>query len=136
MDCLFCKIINKEINADIIYEDEDVLVILDIQPRAPGHAIVLPKKHVANILELEQNDIGLVFSGVQKATQLLDKSLNPDGFTIGINQGRASGQTIDHLHIHIMPRWYNDGGGSIHSVVNNKPTESLSEIKNKILKNT
>ncbi|MBI2591597.1 MAG: HIT family protein, partial [Candidatus Brennerbacteria bacterium] len=59
--------------------------------------------------------------------------LKPDGFTIGINHGEASGQAVDHLHIHIIPRWKNDGGGSIHGVVNNPPKESLEEIKKKIL---
>ncbi len=133
-DCIFCKIIKKEISAEIIYENDDILAILDIQPRTAGHTMVLPKFHAENILEVPDEKIAAVFSGVKKITALLEKSLNPDGFTIGINHGRVSGQEIAHLHIHIMPRWHNDGGGAIHNVVNNPPKESLEEIKNKIKK--
>ncbi len=133
MDCLFCKIINKEIPADIICEDEAALAILDIHPRSRGHAVILPKIHVQNILELKDKDIEGVFRTVKKTAGLLNKSLKPDGFTIGINHGKVSGQTIDHLHIHIIPRWHSDGGGSIHSAVNNPPKESVRETAKKIL---
>ncbi len=132
MNCLFCKIIKKEIPAEIIYEDEKTLAILDINPRAPGHAMVLPKVHGETILDLPENEIGPLFSAVKKITRLIQKSLKPEGFTIGINHGKISGQVIDHLHIHIIPRFKNDEGSSIHSVVNNPPKESLKEIKNKI----
>ncbi len=134
MNCLFCKIINKEIPAEIIYEDEDSLGILDIHPRAPGHTMVLPKNHAATIFDLELSEIGRVFGGVKKTAELLKNAFQPDGFTIGINQGLAAGQTIEHLHIHVIPRYKDDGGGSIHSIVNNPPKESLSEIRDKILK--
>lgn len=132
--CFFCKIINKEVPAEIIYEDENVIAILDIEPRAPGHTMILPKIHTENILDLPEEKIEGVFKDVRKVTELLNKSLKPDGFTIGINHGKVSGQTIEHLHIHIIPRWNNDGGGSIHDVVDNPPKESLEEIRNKIAK--
>ncbi|MFA5083805.1 MAG: HIT family protein [Candidatus Paceibacterota bacterium] len=132
MECLFCKIIKKEIPAEIIHEDEKTLAILDINPRAQGHTMVLPKVHAETILDLPDDEIGPLFSAVKKITQLIQKGLEPEGFTIGINHGKISGQVIDHLHIHIIPRFENDGGSSIHSVVNNPPKESLKEIKNKI----
>jgi len=132
MDCLFCKIIKKEISARIIYEDNSVIGFLDINPQAPGHTIVIPKDHVENILELTPKKIGPFFDAVQKITNNLKKGLSPDGFTIGINQGEASGQTIPHLHVHIMPRFQNDGGGSLHCVVNNPPKRNLDEIARKI----
>lgn len=132
--CLFCKIIKKEIPAEIIYEDNSAIAVLDVHPRALGHAMILPKSHVENILELADDEIGDVFKAVKKVAAILKKSLEPDGFTIGINHGRVSGQAVDHLHIHIMPRWRGDGGGSIHSVVDNPPKETLEEIKNKIIK--
>lgn len=135
MNCLFCKIINKEIPADIIYEDGEVVAVLDIQPRAPGHAMILPKIHIENISELPEKNIGSVFSAVKKIVGLLEKSLKPDGFTIGINHGKVSGQTIEHLHIHVIPRWQGDGGGSVHDAVDNPPEkEDLEKIKNKIIK--
>ena len=132
MNCLFCKIINKEIPAEIIYEDSEAIAVLDVHPRAPGHTMVLPKVHAENILDLPDEKIEGIFKAVKKVTELLNKSLKPDGFTIGINHGKVSGQTIDHLHIHIMPRWFNDGGGSVHDVVNNPPKENLEEIVKKI----
>lgn len=134
MNCIFCKIINKEIPAEIIYEDDDAVAVLDVHPRAPGHAMILPKVHAENILDLLEDKIEGIFKAVKKVTESLNKSLAPDGFTIGINHGKVSGQTIDHLHIHIIPRWFNDGGGSVHDVVNNQPRESLEEIKDLIEK--
>jgi histidine triad (HIT) family protein len=132
-DCFFCKIINKEAPAEIIYEDANAMAFLDIHPKAPGHTMVVPKIHAETILDLPKEEVGKLFGAVKKITELLDKSLKPDGFTIGINHGKVSGQTVEHLHIHIMPRWYNDGGGSIHSVVDNPPKEALKDIKKKIL---
>lgn len=132
-DCFFCKIINKQEPAKIIYEDDNAIAILDVFPRALGHTMILPKIHVENIIELPDDKIEGVFKAVKKTTELLKKSLAPEGFTIGINHGKVSGQTVEHLHIHIIPRWSNDGGGSVHSVVNNPSKEDLDEIKNKII---
>jgi len=132
LDCLFCKIIKKEIPAEIIYEDDKTAAILDINPRSPGHTMVLPKIHRQTILDLPEKEISSLFGAVKKVTQLIKNGLKPEGFTIGINHGKISGQVIDHLHIHIIPRFKDDGGGSVHSVVNNPPTKSLSEIKSKI----
>ncbi|MDP1706512.1 MAG: HIT family protein [bacterium] len=132
MDCLFCKIISGDIPSHVVYQDDNSIAVLDIQPRAPGHVMVLPRRHADNILEVPSADLGAIFQGVQNVTTLLKEKLGPDGFTIGINHGRVSGQTVDHLHIHIIPRWFSDKGDSIHSVVNNPPTESLEEIANKL----
>jgi histidine triad (HIT) family protein len=126
-DCLFCKIANKEIPAKIVYEDENAAGILDVNPVSPGHSMILPKRHAGNILELPDEEIKGVFQAVKNLTAIIKNKLNPDGFTIGINHGRVSGQTVEHLHVHIIPRWENDGGGSIHSVVNNKPEKTLDE---------
>ncbi len=136
MDCIFCKIANKEIKSEIIYEDNDVLGILDVHPIALGHSMVIPKIHAETILDLPDEKFEAVFKAVKKITALLQKSLAPNGFTIGINHGKVSGQAIDHLHIHIIPRWENDGGGSLHSVVHNPPSESIEQIAEKIKKQT
>ena len=134
MDCLFCKIINKQQAAQIVYEDDSVVAVLDIFPRSIGHTMVIPKRHMETILEMNSEEIAPVFGAVKKVTQLLKDKLNPDGFTIGINHGKVSGQAIDHLHIHIIPRFLGDNGGSIHTVVDNPPKESLEEVLNKIIK--
>lgn len=133
--CLFCKITNKEMNAQIVYEDDNVVGMLDIHPVAPGHTMIIPKVHVENILQLPMEKVGVVFLAVKKMTERLKEVLNPDGFTIGINHGKVSGQAIDHLHIHIIPRFKDDGGKSLHCVVNNPPKESLEDIRKKIISN-
>ena len=106
--------------------------MLDIHPISPGHTMVIPKIHAETILDLPEEKIGAVFSAVKKVTEMLNKALAPDGFTLGINHGRVSGQAVMHLHIHIIPRWENDGGGSVHSVVDNPPKESIKDIADKI----
>jgi histidine triad (HIT) family protein len=130
MDCLFCKIANKEMVADVVYENDGAVGVLDVHPVAPGHTMILPKVHAENILDLPKNKIEPVFIAVNEMTKKLQEIFNPDGFTIGINHGKVSGQAVDHLHIHIIPRFKGDGGKSIHSVVDNSP-ESLAEIKEK-----
>lgn len=134
MNCLFCKIARKEIPADIIYEDEKTVAFLDIQPRALGHTMVISKYHSRHMDDLPESEIGPLFSSVKKVVGLLGKSLRPDGFTVGINQGRAGGQEVDHLHVHVFPRFKNDGGSPVQSVVSNPPKESLKEIS-KLIKN-
>lgn len=131
-DCLFCKISKKEIGAQVVYENGTTMAILDVNPRAPGHTMIIPKAHAENILDLPEEYIGPVFLTVKKITDILNKAFQPDGFTIGINHGKVSGQVIEHLHIHVIPRFADDGGTSIHSVVNNPPKGSLEEIANKI----
>lgn len=134
MDCIFCKIIAKEIPAHKVYEDEYALGILDIHPRAPGHTMIIPRSHVETIIEVPNGELESLFSAVKKMTTVLKNALVADGFTIGVNHGKASGQEVDHLHIHIIPRWYTDDGSSVHTVVNNPPTESLAAIAEKIKK--
>jgi histidine triad (HIT) family protein len=128
MDCIFCKIASKEIKGETIYEDGHAFAILDIMPRTTGHTMVIPKVHAPTILDLPDEEIGPVFEAVKKVTARLKEILNPDGFTIGINHGDVSGQTVKHLHIHVMPRWNGDKGASIHSVVNNPGSEELSAL--------
>jgi histidine triad (HIT) family protein len=131
-DCLFCKIIAKTIPAQVVYEDDHAVAFLDIVPRAPGHTMVIPKVHAPNFLELPDAEVGPLFEAVKRVAELLVRKLGPDGVTMGVNQGRASGQEVDHLHIHLIPRWHGDGGSAVQSVVANTPKESLEEIRKKI----
>ncbi|PIR89111.1 MAG: HIT family protein [Candidatus Harrisonbacteria bacterium CG10_big_fil_rev_8_21_14_0_10_40_38] len=132
MDCLFCKIAEKEIPSEIIYEDENTVSFLDIHPRSLGHTVVISKSHSENIIDLPENMVGPLFRSVKKVTSLIKKTLDPKGFTIGINHGKISDQVIDHLHVHIIPRYDGDKGSSIHSVVNNPPNEPINETVNRI----
>ncbi|MFH1456832.1 MAG: HIT family protein [Patescibacteria group bacterium] len=135
-NCLFCKFIKHEIPVCIVYEDDQVLAFLDIHPSSPGHTMVIPKKHVLNLFELSQEETGELFEQVKKiALHIKSSELQPAGFNIGVNHWRAAGQEIEHLHVHIIPRWKDDGGGSIQSIVGNTPKESLEEILKKIKMN-
>lgn len=127
-DCLFCKIARKEIPSKIVHEDEKNLAFLDIHPHAKGHTVVISQTHAAGILDLPDPDLQSLILAVKKTTQLLKERLNPDGFTIGINHGTVSGQTIPHLHIHIFPRYENDGGGSVHSIIKNPGSKTVEEV--------
>ncbi len=130
--CIFCEIGKGNIPAQKVYEDKAVFAILDISPRSPGHTMVIPKAHADTILELPDKDIAPFFKAIKKVTGMIQKALKPDGFTMGINHGSVSGQTVEHLHFHIIPRWFTDKGKSIHSVVNNPSRETLEKIANKI----
>lgn len=116
MDCIFCKIVNKEIPNYTVYEDDQVLAFLDIFPHAIGHTVVIPKVHAENLLELTDDAIEAVFKAVKKVQEKLLSSLQPEGFSVGWNHGEAGGQAVPHLHVHVLPRWNNDGGGSMHSI--------------------
>lgn len=131
-ECLFCRIAKKSLPTNVVFENENAIAFLDILPRTPGHTLIVPKRHVPTILELEDGEIKPLFDAVQEVAKILTAKIGPDGFTIGINQGSASGQLVDHLHVHVMPRFSGDRGGSIHSVVNNPPHTSIEEMIAKI----
>ncbi|MCX8028692.1 MAG: histidine triad nucleotide-binding protein [Brevinematales bacterium] len=100
-DCVFCKIVNKEIKSKIVYEDETTLCFEDINPKAPVHVLVVPKKHISTIMELEDNDIMIdIFKAIQKVAQV--KNIDKDGFRVVVNHLQNGGQTVFHLHFHIL----------------------------------
>ncbi len=105
--CVFCMIVNGEIPSKKVYEDDDVLAILDISQATVGHTLVMPKKHYANILEIPQNEYQKVMVKVKEISEKLNKKLNPKGINILNNCGEVAGQTVMHYHVHILPR-YND----------------------------
>jgi histidine triad (HIT) family protein len=134
-DCIFCKIAKKEIQVKAILNTEKALAFLDINPIAPGHCVIIPKKHIPTLLQAEDNDILSVFSAAKQVAEMIKTGLKCDGFNIGLNQEKAAGQAIPHLHIHIIPRFNGDGGGSMHTIVRNPPKENLDEIYRKITSN-
>ncbi|MCK4453951.1 histidine triad nucleotide-binding protein [Candidatus Parcubacteria bacterium] len=106
MACLFCQIINKEIPADIIYEDEKFVVFKDIKPKAPIHLLILPKKHIPSVQHLELEDkelIGELFFLAKKIAQ--ERDIAEKGYKLVFNVGRGGGQVIEHLHLHLIAGW-------------------------------
>jgi histidine triad (HIT) family protein len=108
-DCIFCKIINREIPADIVYEDEHAIAFLDIKGVHPGHTLLVPKKHLENIYAFDDITASKIFSVIPKIARAIKTSLQSDGINIGMNNETAAGQVVFHAHIHIMPRYKNDG---------------------------
>jgi len=102
-NCLFCKIVNKQINSEIIYENDDVLVFKDINPKAPVHLLLIPKEHVSSIMEIEElgdKQVNEIFRIIAKIAK--DMGLDKDGFRVVVNTGASAGQSVDHLHFHIL----------------------------------
>ena len=118
-ECLFCKIVNKEIPNYTVYENDHILAFLDIFPCTKGHVVVIPKVHAETLFDLSSSQKATLFDGVQEVMKKVERVLSPEGFNVGLNHLEAGGQTVPHLHIHILPRWKGDGGGSMHSVVKN-----------------
>ncbi len=127
-NCIFCKIIAQEIPAHIIYEDEHFLGFLDIKPHAKGHTMLVPKNHAEDIFGLNDTDMATILASVRRTMQLLQEKLAPDSFNVGWNNGKHAGQEVNHLHIHIMPRYEGDGGGSLQSIVDAPGDMSAEEV--------
>ena len=133
MDCLFCKIAKGEIPAKIVYEDDFAIAFLDISPCAEGHTVVIPKQHFEKFTDMEEKDAGNLFASVQKVAKAVEKALDIQASNIGLNNGRAAGQEVPHVHVHIIPREEGDKGGAIQSIVKTYPkTDNLEELVNKI----
>ena len=111
-DCIFCAIAAAEIPCFKVYEDELVLAYLDINPFAKGHTLVIPKKHSAGLLDTDDETLAVVVSRVKKVAVHLKAALGCDGFNIMQNNGEAAGQTVRHVHFHIVPRWTGDDASS------------------------
>ncbi len=101
MDCLFCKIVNKEIPADVIYEDDKIIAFKDINPKADIHILVIPKKHIVSINHLKEEDKTLI-GDLILVIKKIAKDKNLKGYKIIINVGREGGQIVDHLHLHLL----------------------------------
>ncbi len=109
-NCIFCKIVQGEIPAAKVYEDEHVLAFMDISQVTKGHTLVIPKVHQENIFELDEEVASHLFSVVPKIANSIKKQFNPVGLNIVNNNGEAAGQTVFHYHIHLIPR-YGEGDG-------------------------
>jgi len=110
--CIFCKIANKEEKAYVVYESENVIAFLDINPVSKGHTLVVPKQHYENVLELPSEIAKDLHEAIKAVCEKL-KVFKPDGFNIITNIGRQAGQVIMHAHIHVIPRYEGEEGRPI-----------------------
>lgn len=107
-DCIFCLIVQGKVPARKVYEDKDTLAFLDINPRVKGHTVVITKKHAETLLDLDDKGAAGLFSAVKKTAVLLKTALHATGFNTGNNNDKSAGQAVNHVHIHIMPRYAED----------------------------
>jgi histidine triad (HIT) family protein len=102
-DCLFCKIAQGEIPAKIVYEDDQVLAFEDINPQAPFHVLIIPRRHIATLNDVQAGDVALVGGLIARASQIAkDKGHAQDGYRTVFNTNRGAGQTVFHIHLHLL----------------------------------
>ena len=128
MACIFCRIVAGEIPAEVVLREPDVVAFLDIQPLADGHVVVIPRAHVASLEELEPAAAEALFRAVVRLAGPVREALGAAGTTIGVNNGEATGQTIPHVHVHIVPRREGDGAGSVHTIFPRGARRPLGEV--------
>ncbi|WP_381414914.1 HIT family protein [Spiroplasma endosymbiont of Anurida maritima] len=110
MDCLFCKIINKEIPSKVVYEDDNVLGFLDISPVSTGHTLIIPKTHSSALSDGNDNDISKMLRAAKKVSNKIYDKFKADGINFLINEKAPAGQVVFHLHLHIIPKYLDKGG--------------------------
>ena len=129
--CVFCRIVAKEIPATVVHEDEHTLAFMDIGQVNPGHVLVAVKKHADNIFALEDAQAGAVFRSAARVARAIRGAFEPQGLSVYQANGAAAGQTVFHLHIHLVPRYEGDGM-ALTWPVKNPPREKLMEYAEKI----
>jgi histidine triad (HIT) family protein len=107
-DCIFCKIISGKIPTELLYENEHTIAVLDIHPIHFGHALILPKQHCKDFLDLPEETYHSILQATNIVTQALVRSLKLEGFNIFSNNGRIAGQSVFHFHFHVTPRYHDD----------------------------
>lgn len=127
-DCIFCKIVSGQVPCHKVYEDDFLLAFLDIFPHAKGHTVIIPKKHYDSLADWSAEEWQKMAEGLRLVSEKIQSVLKPDGMNIGLNDRSAAGQVVPHVHWHIFPRWKNDGGGSLHSIIKNPGDLSVDQV--------
>ncbi len=129
-NCIFCKLVKKQVPANVVFENQDVVSFLELNQSVEGHVMVTLKKHGRSILDYDETELGKLMVGVQEVAKKVQTALNADSLTIGINHLEKRG--VPHLHVHIIPRFENDKGGIIQSIVSGEINNSREQIAQKI----
>lgn len=109
MTCIFCDIVNKKLDSHLIYEDREHIAFLDKYPIDIGHSLVIPRKHYEKIIDMNESEVGDLFSKVPKIAKAILNITSANAFSLGQNNGKAAKQVVPHVHVHIIPR-YNEKG--------------------------
>lgn len=127
-DCRFCRIVAGAVPGRVVYEDEATAAFLDVNPLAAGHTLVVPRAHRRRIDELDPTIAGDLFQAVAAVTPAVEAAVDAPATTVAVNNGRAAGQEIDHVHVHVVPRWADDGAGAIHGLFRSVPDLDEAEM--------
>ena len=103
--CIFCAIAEGRAPAEFLVQEEDALAFLDIHPQSPGHTLIVPRRHIGSLFECTPEDGAVLMRLAVRLAHVLRKTLQPDGLRLLSNSGRAAGQDVMHLHLHLIPRW-------------------------------
>ena len=126
--CLFCAIASGEIPSANLYEDGRVFAFLDINPLAPGHTLVVPKRHTAKLEQCDPKDAAALLEAVQRLLPVLCRETGHPDATVAVNNGPGAGQEVAHLHVHIVPRKTGDGYGPIHALFPDRRKAESEEL--------
>ena len=103
-ECIFCEIASGKIKTDKIYQNEDFIAFYDINPVGEGHTLIIPKKHFNSLMDLDKETLEKYLFAVKEVAKIIIKKYKADGFNIVVNNGKAAGQVIGHVHFHLLPR--------------------------------
>jgi len=133
-DCIFCKIVSKEIPATAVYEDDDVLVFMDIGPIIKGHALVISKKHYDSVSETPDNILTKLHLSAKRVARAQMNGLGADGVNVMQNNGKSAGQEVEHIHVHVIPRFEGDGHHWNWNAKNYDNFDEMAELAEKMRK--
>ena len=131
--CPFCRIREGTLPAHVLYQDEEVLAFLDIYPCTQGHTLVVPRRHAASLAECPPATLAALFLAAVRLAGAIQEGLGAPGFNLGVNDGRAAGQEVPHVHVHVIPRYGGEGGGVQRVVKARSPVPPLAETAARIL---
>lgn len=127
-DCVFCSILAGGLPARIVHQTDAAVAFLDVNPLAPGHTLVVPRPHAGRLADLDAGPSAALFEAVRTLVPRVERAVEADAVTVGINDGAAAGQEVPHVHAHLIPRFDGDGGGPIHGVAGERPDLSADDL--------
>ena len=133
-DCIFCKIAAGEIPSRKIYEDSDLIAIMDLNPTSKGHSLIIPKEHCTNIYDIDEDIAAKVMKTAKKLATKLTVALNCDGFNLLQNNGETAGQTMFHFHMHLIPRYKDADNNMLKFTSVSFSDEEMDSIRDQIIK--
>ena len=133
-DCIFCKIAAGEIPSRKIYEDSDLIAIMDLNPTSKGHSLIIPKEHCTNIYDIDEDIAAKVMKTAKKLATKMTVALNCDGFNLLQNNGETAGQTMFHFHMHLIPRYKNADNNMLKFTSVSFSDEEMDAIRDQIIK--